>query len=234
MTRSHLCKLLLIEDDLPLASLISQFLRKNQCDLVHVSTGEEVNLLVNIEAFDIILCDVMLPDTTGFELLPRLKKLVSCPVIFLTALDESKDQIHGLELGAVDYIVKPIEPAVLLARIKVQLRHHFKFKNTSKITLNDVVFDAKLKKLFYQGEFVPFTVQEFEVLFILAKHHLELVPRDMLFKQIVGREYDGLDRAVDLIISRLRKRFEELSLNFMSIRSIRGKGYVFSCEPSDL
>jgi len=233
MARSRLCKLLLIEDDLPLASLISQFLRQNQCDLVHISTGEEVKLLVKIEEFDIVLCDVMLPDTTGFELLSQLKKLASCPVIFLTALDESKDQIYGLELGAVDYIVKPVEPAVLLARIKVQLRHHFKNKKDLKITLNDFVFDGKIKKIFYQGEFTPFTVQEFEVLFILAKHHLELVPREMLFKQIIGREYDGLDRAVDLIISRLRKRFEELSLSVMSIRSIRGKGYVFSCESLD-
>ncbi|TPH13911.1 response regulator transcription factor [Litorilituus lipolyticus] len=225
-----LCKLLLIEDDLPLASLISQYLRKHHCDLVHVSTGAEVELLVDIDKFDIILCDVMLPDTTGFELLPSITSLTSCPIIFLTALDENTDQIQGLELGAVDYIVKPIEPAVLLARIKVQLRHKFIQHNSPLLTINDLIFDKKLKKISFKNKTLPFTVQEFDVLNVLAEHYLDVVPREVLFEQVIGRDYDGLDRAVDLIISRLRKRFEELSLTFMSIRSIRGKGYLFSCE----
>ena len=228
--QSLLGKILLIEDDLPLASLICQYLRQNHCDVVHVSTGEEVGLLINIEQFDVIICDVMLPDTTGFELIASLKKVTNSPVIFLTALGESKDQVYGLEIGALDYIIKPIEPAVLLARIKVQLKASMGNQQHSKLIIEGLVFDERLKELYYRGELIPFTVQEFDVLNILAKKYLEVVPRETLFKEVVGREYDGLDRAVDLIISRLRRRFEEMSLDFMSIRSIRGKGYLFSCE----
>jgi len=230
MSNHSFCKLLLIEDDLPLASLISQYLRRHKCDLVHVSTGEEVNLLVNLDEFDIVLCDVMLPDTTGFDLFNRLQQKLKCPIIFLTALDEDQDQIRGLELGAVDYLVKPVEPAVLLARIRVQLRTHAMLTEDKKIVLNQLVFDNKLKHVLHHGQTIQLTVQDFEVLYILAQHHLQIVPRETMFKQVIGREYDGLDRAADLIISRLRKKFEELKLDFISIRSIRGKGYLFNCN----
>lgn len=225
-----LCKLLLIEDDLPLASLISQYLRANQCDIVHVSTGEEVNLFVNIEQFDIILCDVMLPDINGFELFATLQEKVTCPIIFLTALDEDQDQIYGLELGAVDYIVKPVEPSVLLARIKAHLRLIKNNTLSSTLWVNDLLFDKKQKKIFYQQQLLQTTVQEFELLCLLAEHHREVVPRETLFQQIIGREYDGLDRSVDLIVSRLRKKFDDLNLGLLTIRSIRGQGYIFSYD----
>jgi DNA-binding response OmpR family regulator len=227
-----LCKLLLIEDDLPLASLICQYLRKNFCDVVHIATGAELELLMDIGQFQIVLCDVMLPDINGFSLITEIKKKTACPILFLTALDENEDQIKGLELGAVDYIVKPIEPAVLLARIKVQLRNSNQPIEQNIITLNNLVLDNRLKQVFYCGEHISLTVQEFEVLFILAKNHLKLIPRDELFKQIVGREYDGLDRAVDLVVSRLRKKLTQSKLSFISIRAIRGKGYIFNSEPT--
>jgi DNA-binding response OmpR family regulator len=223
-----LCKLLLIEDDLPLASLISQYLRANQCDIVHVSTGEEINLLVNIEQFDMVLCDVMLPDISGFELFANLQKKVSCPIIFLTALDEDKDQIYGLNLGAVDYIIKPVEPAVLLARIKSHLRHVKLSAEPFKLQCNELILDIKLKTIRFRKQVLPVTVQEFELLNILAQSHMDIVPREVLFKQVIGREYDGLDRSIDLIVSRLRKKFVDLHIQDLNIRSIRGKGYLFS------
>jgi len=230
MNFKPLCKILLIEDDLPLASLTCQYLRKNRCDVVHIATGAELELLANIDEFQIVLCDVMLPDTDGFSLIKRIKQKTNCPVLFLTALDESVDQIQGLELGAVDYIVKPIDPSVLLARINVQLRINKAPSNMKKVVLNNLVLDSQLKKAFFKDEVISLTIQEFEVLFILAQNHLIILPRDQLFKQVIGREYDGLDRAVDLVISRLRKKFEQLNLSFISIRSIRGKGYLFDCE----
>lgn len=226
---SVLCKLLLIEDDLPLASLISQYLRANHCDIVHVSTGEEVNLLINIEAFDIVLCDVMLPDISGFELFANLQQKVNCPIIFLTALGEDEDQIYGLDLGAVDYIIKPVEPSVLLARIKSQLRNSKRHSEQSKLQLNGLVLDTKIKTITYNNQDLPVTIQEFELLNLLAVSHMEIVPREVLFKQVIGREYDGLDRSVDLIVSRLRKKFVDLNIPNLTIRSIRGKGYLFSC-----
>lgn len=226
---SVLCKLLLIEDDLPLASLISQYLRANQCDIVHVSTGEEINLLVNIEEFDIVLCDVMLPDISGFELFANLQNKVHCPIIFLTALDEDKDQIFGLDLGAVDYIIKPVEPSVLLARIKSQLRNSQRHSQQPKLQIKDLLLNSKLKTIYYRQQELPVTVQESELLNLLAQSHMEIVPRDVLFKQVIGRDYDGLDRSIDLIVSRLRKKFVDLNINSLTIRSIRGKGYLFSC-----
>jgi len=230
MDNTLLCKLLLIEDDLPLATLIGQYLCQNHCDVVHVASGEEATQVADLSNFDIIICDVMLPDTTGFELFEFLNQKTQCPVLFLTALDESKDQIFGLELGAADYIVKPTDPKVLLARIKAHLRQSSKLLVDKKIIINDMLFDNSLKQIQHGGIVIPFTVQEFEVLYILAQYHLHIVPREYLFKQIIGREYNGLDRAIDLIISRLRKRLEELKLNFITIRSIRNKGYLFSCN----
>jgi len=230
MDKTSPCKILLIEDDLPLASLICQYLQQNHCDIFHVSTGEETAKFNNLAQFDIVICDVMLPDITGFELFKLLKAKSQCPILFLTALDESKDQIFGLELGAADYIVKPIDPKVLLARIKMHLRKPLRVLLDKKIIINDLIFDGNLKQIQHMDTLIPFTIQEFEVLYILAQHHLEIVPREHLFKQVIGREYNGLDRAIDLIISRLRKRLDELQLNFIIIRSIRNKGYLFNCN----
>jgi len=229
MDNISFCKILLVEDDLPLAALICQYLRQHHCDVVHTSTGEETVETADSTTFDIVICDVMLPDISGFELFKLLKTKISCPVLFLTALDESKDQVFGLELGAADYIVKPIDPTVLLARIKLHLRRSSKLRTAKKIIINDLVFDDDLKQIHHENNIIPFTIQEFEVLFILAKYHLDIVPREHLFKQVIGREYNGLDRAIDLIISRLRKKFIELELDFITIRSIRNKGYLFSC-----
>ncbi|WP_189637846.1 response regulator transcription factor [Thalassotalea sp. HSM 43] len=224
---TQLCKLLLIEDDLPLASLICQYLRANQCDVTHVSSGEEVDMLFNIQQFDIIICDVMLPDISGFDLFNNLRDRVECPVIFFTALDEDKDQIYGLELGAVDYVVKPVDPAILLARIKAQLRRS-KPQLSTQLRLGELVLDDKQKTLYYDGDVVSLTIQEFDVLYLMAKHHQQVLPRDELFHQIIGREYDGLDRAIDLIISRMRKKLMALGVDSISIRAIRGKGYMLS------
>ena len=208
-----LCKLLLIEDDLPLASLICQYLRAKKCDVVHISTGAEVSLLVNHHDFDIVICDVMLPDINGFELLKIIQQKMHCPVIFLTALDDDKDQIHGLEIGAADYVVKPIEPAVLLARINVHIREHHKSTSLKKIRFDDFVIDAVAKKISVAGD-------------------NDIVAREVLFKHIVGRDYDGLDRAIDLIMSRLRKKLIDLTLPQLTIRSIRGKGYMLNIDTS--
>ncbi|AWB56354.1 response regulator transcription factor [Colwellia sp. Arc7-D] len=227
-----LCKLLLIEDDLPLASLICQYLRAKKCDVVHISTGAEVSLLVNHHDFDIVICDVMLPDINGFELLKIIQQKMHCPVIFLTALDDDKDQIHGLEIGAADYVVKPIEPAVLLARINVHIREHHKSTSLKKIRFDDFVIDAVAKKISVAGEVLPFTIQEVDVLHLLANHHNDIVAREVLFKHIVGRDYDGLDRAIDLIMSRLRKKLIDLTLPQLTIRSIRGKGYMLNIDTS--
>lgn len=226
------CRLLLIEDDLPLAALIQEYLQAQGCELIHLSKGLDVNTLSSTEDFDLIICDVMLPDIDGFNLNDILQKKFQSPIIYLTALSDDDDQIKGLELGAIDYIVKPVEPNVLLARIRANLRKTQTHVSQDNITIADLVLDKKNQTAILNSAPLDITNQDFELLWIFAQHQGETLSREHLFQAIIGREYNGLDRTVDARTSRLRKKIEDFDIPGLSIKTIWGKGYLFTYTKS--
>ncbi|AOE50431.1 response regulator transcription factor [Kangiella sediminilitoris] len=226
------CKILLIEDDLPLAELIQEYLSSQGFELTHISKGLDVHNIKDTDSYDLIVCDVMLPDIDGFNLKSTLEQKFPCPIIFLTALSDDEDQIRGLELGAIDYIVKPVEPNVLLARIKANLRKTQDFSAQDKIVISDLVLDQNAKTATLSDQVLDLTSQDFDLLWVFAQNQGKILSREQLFKLIIGREYNGLDRTVDARTSRLRSKLDSLDIPGLVIRTVWGKGYLFTYTKS--
>lgn len=222
------CHILLIEDDLPLAELIQEYLCAHGYQLTHIAKGMDVHQLTDNDTFDLILCDVMLPDIDGFNLKNTLEEKFLCPIIFLTALSDDEDQIKGLELGAIDYIVKPVEPNVLLARVRANLRKAQAHVSQDTISISDLVLDKKNKTVTINNHPLDLTTQDFDLLWVFAQNQGNLLSREFLFQSIIGREYNGLDRTVDARTSRLRSKLESLGIPGLVIRTVWGKGYLFT------
>ena len=169
------CNILLIEDDLPLAELIQEYLSSQGYQLTHIAKGLDIEGITDQHSFDLILCDVILPDIDGFNLKEMLEEHFLCPIIFLTALSDAEDQIRGLELGAIDYIVKPVEPNVLLARIRANLRKAQAHVSQDKIIISDLVLDKKNKTTTLDHELLDLTSQDFKLLWIFAQNQGKLL-----------------------------------------------------------
>ncbi|WP_394175849.1 response regulator transcription factor [Thalassotalea litorea] len=219
--------LLLIEDDIPLAELVSDYLNDYEFAVTCVHSGQEAIEQAQNAAFDLILCDIMLPDIDGFELLPNLDIGPQVPVLYLTAMTDSMSQIKGLNAGAADYILKPVDPEVLLARIRANIRMMERRTQATSLTLGNLFLDKTTAQATYYGKRLDLTAQDFEIIWYFAQRGDDIVDRDSLFEDIIGRSYDGKDRAADLRISRLRKKLSTVGLEELSIVSIRNKGYVF-------
>ena len=219
-------RILLLEDDIQLAELIVRFLGTRQCEVTHASSGSEFMKALHRRVYDLILADIVLPDASGFRLLEQCRHQLTCPLIFISALSSVKDQVCGLELGACDYLVKPVDPELLWAKIEAKLRHARKpATNVSDIRFGPLQVNLVSREASVCGEPVPLTSNEFDLLLIFTEQPSELLSREYLFRRIIGREFDGLDRVVDMRVCRLRKKLEAITQE-VAIRSIRGRGYA--------
>tara|TARA_B100001109_G_scaffold195959_1_gene162543 strand:- start:59 stop:727 length:669 start_codon:yes stop_codon:yes gene_type:complete len=213
--------ILLVEDDESLQKLIEKLLKNNNYIVSKANSIEEAQKLVNLFIFDLIILDVMLPDSTGLEFYKNsIKDRVNTPVIFLSALSDVDDRISGLELGADDYIGKPFDSRELILKIK---------KNISKKQFLDVVnlsenteFDLKKEQLLHKGVKVNLSSNEVKILKLLINNSHQYLTRDLLNTEL---DLDFLSRSGDMQISRLRLKLKkECNLEDL-IRSVHGKGY---------
>ncbi|TKB47455.1 response regulator transcription factor [Thalassotalea mangrovi] len=219
--------ILLIEDDQPLAELVSDYLNDFEFRVTWADNGHDALTQIKRQAFDLILCDIMLPDTNGFDLLPELSTQPHVPILFLTAMTDSSSQVKGLNAGAADYILKPVDPEVLLARIRANIRVVERRTQATTLTLGNLYLDKATAQVTYYGKALDLTAQEFEIFWYFAQRGDDIINRDSLFEDVIGRSYDGKDRAADLRISRLRKKLISVGLEELTIISVRNKGYVF-------
>lgn len=226
-------KLLLIEDDKVLAQLTQQYLSEQGFTVQHLPSAEQCSKLPAAEVFDLIICDVMLPGASGFDAFARLRQRFACPLLFLTALDDDHHQINGLELGACDYIVKPVRPAILLARINANLRKG-PVQRSAEFRLGDLTLNRLTHLLSCQGKSVKLTTKEVALLWLFMQHHGQVLSRELLFEKSVGRPYNGLDRTVDLKISRLRHKLQQLEQPGVDIDTAYCQGYCFHYQPDGL
>ncbi|MBQ4832150.1 response regulator transcription factor [Pseudoalteromonas sp. MMG010] len=225
----------LIEDDVKLAKLIQMFLLKHgyTLDVFNSVTAYQDHQATFIPS--LIICDVMLPDGNGFELFKQLQNEHTCPIIFLTALDSNQSQIKGLNLGACDYLVKPIMPNLLLAKVNAILRQST-INNQHISEYKQLTLDHQNKTISFAKLDLNLNENEYEIVAFLVKNAPHPVSREVLFQHVIGREYDGLDRAIDLKVSRLRKKLTALfnasyELNCrLDIKSVRGKGYCLDIQ----
>ena len=226
--------LILVEDDERLAELVSQYLTANDFSVTRFADGEGLIERVKASPPDAIILDVMLPGDDGFTLCNRLRQFYSGPLLFMTAKSESFDQVLGLEIGADDYVVKPVEPRVLLARVNALMRRATSTEapvhSGSVVTFGKLSIDKLSRRVNLGGEDITLPSHEFDLLCLLADNASQLVERTTLYKELIGREYDGLDRSADVRVSRLRKKLKDNPQNPYRIKTIWGKGFFFVAD----
>ncbi|WOX06650.1 response regulator transcription factor [Microbulbifer pacificus] len=222
-------RILLIEDDQRLARSIMVFLEKEGFVVRHFGDGDSLGQLLHSCAFDLVLCDVMLPGADGFEICQKIKSNFNGPYLFLSALSDVDTQLRAFELGADDFIIKPVDPGILLARILARFRRSQPEAAREMVTqVKNLVIDKAKRCAHVEGESLSLSTSEFDLLWLLANHPHQALSREFLFIHTVGRRYDGLDRTIDGRISRLRKKLESVEQLDITVRTVWGQGYLLA------
>ena len=225
-------KILLVEDDEKLASLVKQYLEQSDFDVLIEGRGDRAaDTLAQFQP-DLLILDIMLPGKDGLTLCKEVRPTFRGPILMLTARDEDFDQVLGLEFGADDYVIKPAEPRVLLARIMALLRRTQRPADSKPTALDfgDLHIDLSSRNVTLDGEPILLSTHEFELLAIIAGQAGQILSRDYLFQTIYKREYDGFDRSMDVRISQLRKKLGDSGDEPQRIKTVWGKGYLFVAD----
>ncbi len=225
-------RILLVEDDARLADLVVRYLERQGYAPVVLDTGEAVGPWLSRNEADLMLLDVGLPGIDGFEVCRRVRPQFDGPILMLTARGDELDEITGLDAGADDYLPKPVRPEALLARIRAHLRRVQRegSEPSRVIELGDLRIDAMSRGVWIAGREIELTTAEFDLLWLLARHAGEVMPRESLYNSLRGSAYDGLDRAIDLRISKLRRKLGDGAQRPRRIKSVRGVGYLLTRE----
>jgi DNA-binding response OmpR family regulator len=225
-------RVVLVEDDTRLAGLISAYLQQQGLIVeAHHRAGPALDSIAASQP-DVVILDIVLPDMDGFEACRAIRAHYRGPLLMLTARDEEVDEILGLELGADDYVVKPVSPAVLTSRIRALIRRTRVPAAEAGATSAPLVFGGlsvhrESRRVILDGKVVGLGAREFELLMLLVAHAGTIVSRDQILSSLRGIEYDGLDRSIDVGISRLRRRLGDFNTPPERIKAVRGKGYLF-------
>jgi len=179
--------------------------------------------------YDVILLDIMLPTLNGMEVLRRLRRDSSVPVIMLTARDSVIDKVSGLDSGADDYITKPFAIEELLARIRTVLRKQPRYADSSVLSIGDLVLDVERRKVAVRGVEVDLTKREFDLLHYLLENKGIVLSRETLLENVWGFDFEGETNAVDVYVRFLRSKIDEV-FDLKIISTIRGVGYVIRDE----
>ncbi|MGY2224571.1 winged helix-turn-helix domain-containing protein [Pseudomonas gingeri] len=229
MESSALSKVLLVEDDLKLAALVAQFLSQHGFDVRTVHRGD-----VAFAAFQefkprIVVLDLMLPGQSGLQVCRDIRAIADTPIVILTAKEDDLDHILGLESGADDYVIKPIKPPVLLARLRaLQRRQTPDASARGTLEFGRLSIDRSCREVRLAGELIELTTMEFELLWLLANAAGEILSRDDILNRIRGIAFDGLNRSVDVYVSKLRNKLHDNPREPVCIKTIWGKGYLFN------
>lgn len=225
---------LFVEDDAELAALMRDFLARHDLDVIIEPRGDTALEAVARVQPALILLDIMLPGKDGLTLCRELRPTFSGPIVMLTSLDSDMNHILGLELGANDYILKNTPPAVVAARLRAQLRQHqpaahaVTAPNPQRLVFGKLFIDELCREVTLDGERIALSTADFDLLWQLASHAGEVQDRDTLLRVMRGLSYDGLDRSIDIAVSRLRKKLGDDPVAPFRIKTVRNKGYLFS------
>ncbi len=221
--------IVLVEDDQRLRELVQQYLLKNGFTVTAMADGRQLLSTVQQSQPALVILDIMLPGADGFELCRQIRRFYAGPLLFMTAKNEAIDQVLGFELGADDYVIKPVEPRILVARINALLRRSYSHSHEQQedLVFGSLSINKRARRVDLNGSDITLTSHEFDLLYILAQNAGQVVERDAIYRNLIGREYDGLDRSADVRISRLRKKLGDNAQNPFRIKTIWGKGFFF-------
>lgn len=221
-------RLLIVEDDAPLAGMIAQYLGGHGFKVDIEPRGDTAVARILAEQPDLVILDLALPGEDGLTICRRLRPAFARPILMLTARGNDTDEVVGLELGADDYLAKPVRPRVLLARVRALLRRpEAAAIGQELIAAGDVVVDPATRAARVGGVALDLTNGEFELLYLLASRAGEVLARRYLHERLISTKYDELDRAIDLRVSRLRQKLAQVRPDTEHIKSVRGVGYLY-------
>lgn len=237
-------KIVFVEDEPEVGSLIAAYLGRHDIDVVVESRGDRAEAVIAAERPDLVMLDIMLPGKDGMTLCRDLRTQWPGPIVLLTSLDSDMNHILALEMGAQDYILKTTPPAVLLARLRLHLRQAQQGngdeaaaptsgKQSKLLRFGSLTIDALNREVTLFNEQIVLSTADFDLLWELASHAGHILNRDALLKTLRGVNYDGLDRSIDVAISRLRKKLHDSATEPFRIKTIRNKGYLFAPQAWD-
>jgi len=227
-------RVLLIEDDSRLAGMVVEYLGKAGYRVVHAETGTRGLALHEREPVDVVILDLMLPDTDGLDICRRLRARSDGPILMLTARGDPMDRVIGLEMGADDYLPKPFEPRELLARLRAILRRSRSRGGANEGQASDVLrygrleIDRGAREVRLDGAPCALTGYQFALLLALAEHAGRVMSRDALMDAVKGEQLEAFDRSIDVHVSRIRAVIEDDPRKPRRIITVRGIGYVFA------
>jgi two-component system, OmpR family, response regulator len=232
MPEAETTRVLLVEDDVELAELVQEYLQRYEFSVSLEHRGDTAPNRVRHEQPDILILDLNLPGRDGLDICRELRIDYKIPIVMFTARDEDVDEIVGLELGADDYLTKPVEPRVLLARLRSLLRRFQQMENgssneTDQLRFGGLSIDSSARAVSLEAQNIELSTGEFDLLWLLASMAGKVVDRDSALKSLRGFGYDGIDRSVDICISRLRRKLGDDANHPFRIKTVRGRGYLF-------
>jgi len=229
--------ILVVDDDREIRDLLARFLEKHGLRVTAVRDAREARRMLPNGHFQLIVLDLMMPGESGLDFARFVRTTSGTPIVMLTAMGEETDRIIGLELGADDYVPKPFNPRELLARIRAVLRRAGEASDRKRDLparafhfAGWVLEPARRRLLNPDGVEVPLTGGEFDLLLALAERPNRVLTRDMLLDLLRGRQAGPFDRAIDVAVSRLRRKMEDDGRNPQVIKTVRGGGYVLAAS----
>ncbi len=229
--------ILIIEDDKKLAQLTTEYLISHNFNIEHQSNGVDAVAQIKSNPPDLVILDLNLPGMDGLEVCRTIRPFYKAPILMLTARDEDVDQILGLEIGADDYITKPAAPRLLLARIHALLRRTLANEEklesnliNKRIVIGELEIALESREVKWHQQMIDLTTNEFDLLVLFASNPGAILSRNIISQEIRGIEFDGLDRWVDIQVSRLRARFGDEKDSARKLKTVWGKGYLFVSE----
>ncbi|MGI4720910.1 MAG: response regulator [Janthinobacterium lividum] len=221
-------RVMLVEDDARLAELVTEYLSGYEFAVDLVTRGDAALERFKALSPDVVVLDLMLPGLDGMVVCRQIREVSEVPILILTAREDSYDEVSGLEQGADDFVNKPVQPRVLLARLRALMRRtQAKGGADARVlqfgSLRIVTSDRSVS---WRGEPCVLSNTEYKLLLVLAEAAGRVLSRDALLKKMRGIEFDGLDRSIDNCISKLRRKFDDAESE--KIKTVWGEGYLFS------
>ncbi|MFJ5296864.1 response regulator [Pseudomonas sp. NPDC088368] len=227
-------QVLIVEDDLRLAELTRDYLENNGLQVSLEGDGARAARRIVEEQPDLVILDLMLPGEDGLSICRKVRADYDGPILMLTARTDDSDQVLGLDMGADDFVCKPVHPRVLLARIHALLRRsdtpETPAQESRRLTFGPLVVDNALREASLNGSSIELTSAEFDLLWLLVSNAGRILSREEIFTALRGVGYDGQDRSIDVRISKIRPRIGDDPIHPRLIKTVRNKGYLFVPE----
>ena len=214
MNNETMCRILLVEDDLKLAKVVGEYLTANNFHVLHEPDGARAGGRILDENPDLVILDIMLPGKDGLTICREVRPRYAGPILMLTALGEETDEVVGLELGADDYLAKPVRPRLLLTRINALLRRTSRLERLGavdegmepRVNIGSLEVDTANRTVHLGDQVIELTTAEFDLLLYFARHVGKVLTRDQIYRDVRGIEYNGLDRSIEIGRASCRER----------------------------